>query len=128
MQKETEWAWEKEKMTKKISFLKQKQKYKPPQVDDYQGKMKSWQKYTKHHHGDIPLSDSEKEVLCLPPGIAVYDKISKVKIETITAMYPALDTDQVAADVAREFLDCELHSVIIGSAKLKKKHGFFFAL
>ena len=26
----------------------------------------------------------------------------------IEAMYPSLDTDQVAADVAREFLDCEL--------------------
>lgn len=23
-------------------------------------------------------------------------------------MYPSLDTDQVAADLAREFLDCEL--------------------
>ena len=28
----------------------------------------------------------------------------------IEAMYPSLDTDQVAADVAREFLDCELGS------------------
>ena len=34
------------------------------------------------NHGDIPLSDSEKEILCLLPGFTVYDKIDKVRIET----------------------------------------------
>ena len=94
MQRETEWSWEKEKekMTRKIAFLAKKQKYIPPDfVDDYRGILISDQLLTEKYetptpvpinHGEIPLSDSEKEILCLPPGFTVYNKIDKVKIET----------------------------------------------
>ena len=49
-------------------------------------------------------------MICKLEGVNNRDDVEDLVVFStdIEAMYPSLDTDQVAADLAREFLDCEL--------------------
>ena len=49
-------------------------------------------------------------MICELEGVNNRDDVEDLVVFStdIEAMYPSLDTDQVAADLAREFLDCEL--------------------
>ena len=49
-------------------------------------------------------------MICELEGVNNRDDVEDLVVFStdIEVMYPSLDTDQVAADLAREFLDCEL--------------------
>ena len=54
-------------------------------------------------------------MICELEGVNNRDNVEDLVVFStdIEVMYPSLDTDQVVADLAREFMDCEMETDVI---------------